>query len=926
MVKATGNRFGARPLAVILSLGLLALLAFAAGPAAAAEPEGARIKSYEATITSSQAGGHPDLSIDFEVGTRIDPLLDDPCACNDIKNARVEFPAGFIGNPHAVAECSAQQFLVDRCPVDSQVGLAKPDVLLADGCCAIPGWAPVYNLVPEPGQAGLLGFKGYYFNFPIFTVLSARTGGEGPHGSDYGLNAEVRGITRLFGLVRFKQIIWGVPASPVHDEWRFQKGGGFPSGTPTASNLSERPYLSMPTSCLGPLKSTLVSIAYDHGVHEREADWPETTGCDQLGFNPSLAANPSTVQADTPSGLDVKLKVPQKESPVTPSDSEIRAVKVTMPEGFSVNPSAADGKSSCSDAEANFKSQDAARCPEFSKVGTLSLDSWALPEPIAGGIYLGEPKPGDRYRLIITADGFGTHVKLPGSAHPDPRTGQLTVVFENLPQAPLTEFDMHFFGSERGLLATPERCGTYPVQSEFVPWAGNLPNQYSTQFFTIDSGPGGSPCPGAARPFSPGFRAVGASNGAGSHSPLSIYLTRADGDQNLDTISVKTPPGFTATLKGVPYCPVATLAATADPSHSGRDEQAAPLCPSASQVGVSSAGAGAGSRPYYAPGKVYLAGPYKGAPLSLAVVTPAVSGPYDLGNVVNRVALRVNPVTAQVTAVSDPLPQILEGIPLRLRSVLIDLDRKGFALNPTSCRPFGVEGLLTGTEGATGTGSTHFQAANCDALDFSPKLTTTLRGATKRTGYPALKAVLTQKAGESNIRRAVVSLPHSEFLEQSHIGTICTRVQFAADACPAASVYGRARVVTPILDQPLEGPVYLRSSNHPLPDLVAALKGPASQPIEIELSGRIDTDKTGGIRTTFDAVPDAPVSRFVLEMKGGKKGLLVNSDNLCRRKHFVNAKILGQSGARANQKPLLKAPCGGKRGKRAKRAAKGGER
>jgi len=914
-------------LTVLLSLGLLALLALSATEsAAAAEPEGARIKAYEATITSSQAGGHPDLSVDFEVGTRIDPLLDNPCACNDIKHARVEFPAGFIGNPHAVAECTAEQFLVDRCPVDSQVGLAMPKVLLADGCCAFPGWAPVYNLVPEPGQAGLLGFKGYLFNFPIFTVLSARTGGEGPTGSDYGLNAEVKGITRFFGLVSFKQIIWGVPASPVHDEWRFQKGGGIPSGTPTASNLPEKPYLSMPTSCLGPLKSTLVSIAYDHGVHEAQADWPETTGCDQLGFNPSLAANPSTAQADTPSGLDVNLKVPQKESPATPSDSEIRAVKVTMPEGFSVNPGAADGKTSCSDAEANFKSQDAAHCPEFSKVGTLLLDSWALPEPIPGGIYLGEPKPGNRYRLIITADGFGTHVKLPGSAHPDPQTGQLTVTFENLPQAPLTEFDMHFFGSERGLLATPERCGTYAVQSEFVPWAGNLPNQYSKQFFTIDSGPGGGPCPGAARPFSPGFRAVGATNGAGAHSPLSIYLTRPDGDQNLDTIAVKTPPGFTATLKDVPYCPDAALAATAAASHTGRDEQAAALCPAGSQVGVSSAGAGAGSRPYYAPGKVYLAGPYKGAPLSLAVVTPAVSGPYDLGNVVNRVALNVNPVTAQVTAVSDPLPQILDGIPLRLRSVLIDLNREHFTLNPTSCQPFQVEGLLTGTEGATGTGATHFQTANCDALAFAPKLTTTLRGATKRTGYPSLKAVLTQDPGESNIRRAVVSLPHSEFLEQSHIGTICTRVQFAADACPAASVYGRARVLTPILDHPLEGPVYLRSSSHNLPDLVAALKGPAWQPIEIELSGRIDTDKAGGIRTSFDTVPDAPVSRFVLEMKGGKKGLLVNSENLCARKHFVNAKILGQSGARANQKPLLKAPCGGQSGKRAKRVAKGGER
>jgi hypothetical protein len=918
VVRAGSNWYGT--LGVLLGLALLALLALGPGSASAAEPEGARIKQYEATISSSQAGSHPDLSIDFEVGSRVDPYLPGTCNCNDIKTARVEFPAGFIGNPHSVAECTTEQFVIDRCPVDSQVGIARPDVLLADGCCAATGWTPVYNLVPQPGQAGLLGFKGYIFNFPIYTALNARTGG------DYGLNAEVIGITRFFGLVRFHQIIWGVPASPAHDEWRFKKGGGFPSGNPTSSNLPEKPYLSMPTSCVGPQHSTLVSIAYDRGVHEAQDNWPETTGCDQLGFNPSLAAKPSTAEADAPSGLDVDLKVPQKESPVTPSDSEIRKVTVTMPKGFSVNPSAADGKTSCSDAEARFGTVEEAQCPEFSKVGTLSIDSWALPEPIPGGIYLGEPKPGNRYRLIITGDGFGTHVKLPGSVHADPQTGQLTVTFDSLPQSPLTEFKMHFFGSERGLLATPERCGTYPVESEFEPWAGNLPNQYSTQFFKIESGPGGAPCPGLQRPFSPDFRAVGETNGAGSHSPFSIYLSRNDGDQNLDTITVKTPPGFTATLKGVPYCPDATLAAIASAAHTGRDEQASPLCPAASQIGTSSAGAGAGSRPYYAAGKVYLAGPYKGAPVSLAVVTTAVSGPYDLGNVVNRVALNVNPVTAQVTAVSDPLPQILEGIPLRVRSVLINLDRKDFTLNPTSCNPFQVEGMLAGTEGASADRSTHFQAANCDALGFSPKLTTTLRGATKRTGHPALKAVLTQKSGESNIRSAVVSLPHSEFLDQGHIGTICTRVQFAADNCPAASVYGRARVVTPILDQPLEGPVYLRSSSHNLPDLVAALKGPASQPIEIELSGRIDTDKAGGIRTSFEAVPDAPVSKFVLEMKGGRKGLLVNSDNLCRRKHFANAKFLGQSGARSNQKPLLKAPCGGKSGKRAKRAAKGGER
>jgi len=550
--------------------------------------------------------------------------------------------------------------------------------------------------------------------------------------------------------------------------------------------------------------------------------------------------------------------------------------------------------------------------------------SSALPDAIPGGIYIGEPQPGNRYRIFITADGFATHVKLAGSVHPDPKTGQLSVTFEDLPQSPLTQFDMHFFGSERGLLATPTKCGTYAVNSTFVPWASELPNQTSTQFFSISSGPGGSPCPGAQRPFGPSFNASGASNAAGGHSPFAVQLGRPDGDQNLEAIQINTPPGFTATLKGVAKCSESTLREIENPSWSGLAEQAAPKCPVGSQVGVSSAGAGAGSRPFYAPGKVYPGGQYKGAPLSFAVVTPAVSGPYDLGNVVNRVAVNVDPTTAAVTATSDPLPQIIEGIPLRLRSVLINLDRKDFTLNPTSCNPFNVDGLLSGTEGAKANRSTHFQVANCDTLDYEPKLRTVVKGPVKRGGYPALTATLTQnRSGEANTAKAVVTLPHSEILAQEHIRTICTRVQFAADNCPAASIYGKARAITPLLDEPVEGPVYLRSSSNPLPDLVAALKGPASMPIEVDLVGKIDSPNES-IRTTFAAIPDTPVSKFVLEMQGGKKGLLVNSANICRNVKRVDARLTGQNGASANQRPTLEAPCGKarKRAAKKKRAAK----
>jgi hypothetical protein len=905
--------------ALLVSL-LVAGSAVAASVVPSSPPYGAPIEKFSVLPTNAQAGGHADTTIEFELGTRYTKYAqEEESQSNTVKNVLVKMPEGFIANPHAVAECTAGQFALDECPADAQVGIVYAVVTLAGGYTPeFP--APLYNLVPQPGQAGLLAFKAYIFGYPIYTVIHPRTE------NDYGLTAEVNSISTTFSVHYFKQILWGVPASPIHDADRFKEGGAIPEYGPVSSNLPEKPFLSNPSTCTGSPFSELVSQAYDHVEYTERTPWPVSSGCDQLNFNPSQAAKPSTEAADSASGLDTLLHVPQNESPATPSDSEIKGVITKLPAGFSINSSSADGKVSCTFAESRYGTAEEGQCPEQSKIGTVTLDSLALPTPIRGGIYIGEPLPGDRYRLFLTADGYGTHVKLKADVFPDPVTGQLTTVFQNLPQSPYDEFDLHFFGSERGLLATPTRCGTYAVETEFEPWATGLANQVSTQFFSITSGPGGSPCPGASRPFSPGFRAVGAGSGGGAHSPFSLYITRGDGEQTLNTIGVKTPPGFSATLKGIPYCSDAAIRETEAESWTGEDERHGSKCPSSSQVGVAWAAAGAGAKPFNAAGKVYLSGPYKGAPLSFTVVTPAVAGPYDLGNVVNRVAIKVDPITAQVTASSDPLPQILAGIPLRLRSVLINLNRENFTLNPTNCDPFQVNGALSGSEGGSTSPSGLFQVANCDGLGFEPKLKTVLKGGTKRTAHPALTATLTQDPnGESNISRAVVTLPKSEFLDQSHIGTVCTRVQFGANQCPAASIYGHATATTPLLDQPLSGPVYLRSSNHTLPDLVAALKGPASQPIEIDLDGRIDS-KGGGIRASFETVPDQPVSKFVLSMQGGKKGLLQNSLNICKGTHMTKVRMVGQNGAVINPNTPLQAKCGSSaRKKRAKRATgKGG--
>jgi hypothetical protein len=865
------------------------------------------IHSFSATPTATQAGGHPDLNLDFETDFHGGPQLapGNNCECNDTKNLDIHLPTGFIGNPHATPQCTAADFARETCPADSQIGTAGAVV---PGVFSIPNNIPLDNLVPKPGQAGLIALQLPVIGAPIYVVLNARTG------SDYGLDTDIEGITHFFGFAKFEITIWGVPANPSHDALRraAEGGRGVPSGSP------ETPFLQNPTTCGTSLSSGLDILAYNGESASAESPWPEMIGCDQLGFNPSNFVQPTTTETDSPSGVALEINVPQDESPSVPSASEIRGTTVTLPPGFVLSPNASDGKTSCTNAEASFGTLNEAHCPEFAKIGTVEIDSPSLPAPLPGYLYIGEPRSGERYRFIITADGFSVHVKLLGASFPDPQTGQQVVSFQNLPQFPFSAFKLHFFGSERGILETPTQCGTYPVKTTFTPWDAALPEQTSTQFFSLDSGPGGTPCPGPTRPFDPSFQAGSVNNTAGSHTPFSIDLTRSDGDQNLTGLSVSTPPGLLATLKGIPYCPDASIAAAAQPSYSGLAEQQSPSCSSASQIGTAIAGAGSGTHPVYFQGEVYLAGPYKGAPLSLAVITPALSGPYDLGNVVVRAALHVNPETIQITAVSDPLPQILQGIPLRYREVLIELNRPNFTLNPTNCDLSSVSTTVTGDQGAQANLSSPFQPANCATLPFAPNLALKLSGATRRAGHPAVSATVTYpKAPYANIAKAQVSLPHSEFLDQAHIGTVCTRPQLAAEQCPAASVYGHAQVETPLLEKPLEGPVYLGTGyGTKLPELIADLNGQ----IHVILRGKVTTDSAGGIRSTFEAVPDAPVSKFTLSLDGGKKGLLENSENLCAKPQRVTADFTGQNGKADDYRTLISNSCRSKGKSKRKKA------
>jgi hypothetical protein len=873
------------------------------------------ITAYEVSTSTTQAGGHPDVYTLVGVENRFQSTSSPRCNCQDAKNITIHLPTGVIGDPHATPRCTDADFSTGACSPDSQVGLASAGLSFqapGEGGATLGNMA-VYNLIPHPGQAGLLGIYVSIVNAPLYIVIDSRTE------SDYGLDAKITNITHILPLSYAETELWGVPADPSHTEDR-HPGGCDPSAVdPTrpcypgiSSNSPLKPFIDNPTTCGVPLTARVDVLSYDGSEDHASAPYPPTTGCDQLSFNPSLFGQPTESETDAASGIDIDLKVPDVDSPAVPSPSEIKATSVTLPEGFSINPNAADGKVACTDEQARFGSREAAQCPEHAKVGTLSIESSALPGPLPGFIYLGEPKPGERFRLILVADGFNLHIKLPGTAVPDPQTGRLTVSFRDLPQTPFSRFNMHFFGSERALNATPIRCGTYGITSTFAPWDGLLAEQTSSQFFSLTSGPNGKPCPTGARPFDPGFRAGVTDKTAGSHPSFILELKREDGDQYLRSLEVSTPPGFSASLAGVSYCSEAAIAATADPNHNGIAERDQAICPASSKIGTGSTGVGAGTHQVYFPSRVYLAGPYKGAPLSMVVVTPSLTGPYDLNNVVVRAALFVDSTDAHVTAIADQLPLIHEGVPLRIRTVLINLDRPKFALNPTNCRPLSIGAKVGGAEDALLSLSRHFQVANCATLPFSPKLSFSLRGGTKRGGNPALSTVLAANPGDSNIARVVVTLPPSEQLDNAHIGNVCTRVRFAEDNCPATSEIGSATAQTPLLDKPLNGKVYLRSSSNPLPDMVVALRGQ----IDFNLVGRIDSSKNLGLRTTFEAVPDVPVGKFSLSLKGGSKGLLINNRDICANKPKAKIHFKAQNGKTAGARVPLNPPCGNQRHKR----------
>jgi len=859
--------------------GLLVLGIFCAGPASAAEEfDKYALESVSAQLSTNQAGAHADLTTSFELTEQ----GGEPYART--RDIFVSLPPGVIGNPQKFPRCSVAQLgnlpEDSECPQDAQVGVAE--ISLAEIGTFVE---PVYNMYSPGGDVvARLGL----FAGPYRSLINVRVDPE-----DYSLVAAVEGAPSAARLLSAKTTLWGVPADESHDDLRLTPAEAQKHETPVGgrpSNQPEVPFLSNPTDCTLARWITVTAVSYQlpSKPSTMSAPFPQISGCAKLTFNPTFTAIPTNPEAAAPTGLDATLRIPQNEAPDDLATSTLKGAAVTLPAGLSINPAAADGLEACSSEQVGFGTTRTSACPAAAKIGSVEMEVPALEDTLEGAVYQRTPEAGHLFRFWLVADEQGVHLKLPAEIQANPLTGQLTTVFSGIPslggnpQVPFEELRLHVFGGPRAPLATPPSCGTYQTHFEFSPWSGKPPATGTTAMeIASGCGKGG---------FAPKLQAGTVSLRAGAYSPFVMTLTRQDGEANPSSLEVHLPQGLLAKLGGVPLCPESAAAQAA--------------CPAESRVGSLAAATGVGPAPLWVPqpGKsptaIYLAGPYKGAPYSLIARVPAQAGPFDLGTVVNRSGIYVDPESVRATIKSDPLPQILEGVPLTYRALHVDVDRKNFTLNPTDCGAKAIKATVSASNGQRATPSDAFQATNCAKLAYKPQLKLRLEGSTKRTGHPAVRAVLTQGRGQTNTAKAAVVLPSSQFIDQFRIGNPCTRPQFEADKCPKKALLGHATAITPLLDKPLKGPVWFRSNGgaRELPDIVADLRGP----IRVTVVGYVDSVTKKGseisrIRTRF-RVPDAPVTKFTMSLFGGRRGLLVNSENLCRTDRRAKVELAAQNG------------------------------
>jgi hypothetical protein len=889
----------------------------------------------------TRAGSHPyQLTTTFDLDQTGDPTH--PPALP--RNLHFRLPPGQIGNTTAVPQCSALDFATvakggneNLCPADTAIGVAAVtlDEPVTLGLVTYP--VPLFNLTPAVGEPARFGFT--VANSPVILDTSVRSGA----GEDYGVNVNVSNITQLVNFLGSTVTFWGVPGDPSHDHsrgWNCLVGGHWAESgrqLPCEPQKQLKPpaFLTQPTNCEAPFVTAVEGESWTDPAHPVASSFSPfsyslgnasgllgLTGCNKLAFSPAIAAKPSTDSASSPSGLEFDLNFDDEgltNNAAGLAQSQLKDTSVTLPEGFTINPSAGVGLGGCSPAQyasESVESPPGAGCPNDSKLGTVEVKTPLLEQTIEGSIFIAQPYEnpfGSLVALYVVAKNpeTGILIKLAGKVTPNPITGQLVTTFENNPQLPFDHFSFKFREGQQAPLVSPPTCGAYATQATLTPWSDPLAALTDSSAFTITKGAEGGSCPSdGAPPFNPKIEAGTQNNNAGTFSPFYLHLTRTDAEQEISRFSTNLPPGLTGDLSGIPFCSDATIASAR--TKSGAQEEAEPSCPAASQIGHTLVGTGVGAVLAYVPGKIYLAGAFGGDPLSIVSVTSAVVGPFDLGTVVIRFGLRIDPYTAQVSvdpSASEPIPTILDGIVTHVRDIRVYIERPGnapFTLNPTSCAPTSIGSTLTSSLGASSTIASPFQAASCANLKFAPKFAVSTSGKTSKAKGASLKVKLTYPQGPAgtyaNIARVKVDLPKQLPSQLKTLQKACTAKQFELNPanCPKESMVGKAKAVTPLIPVPLEGPaIFVSHGNEAFPSLIMVLKGAPPYDITIDLVGTTFISKAGITSSTFKTVPDQPIGSFELTLPQGKFSALAANGNLCTVKGGLKmpTEFLAQNGA-----------------------------
>lgn len=906
---------------ITIIAGLAALAASVSSASAAEQPE-YRLNSVGASLSTTQAGAHPDFLTVLEMngaGAALEP--------HSTRDITIELPAGLLANATAIPMCSLQKFVntdveeksnAAGCPQDSQVGITHIGLYERSGLVA-DYLEPVYNLQPNYGEPVRLGFIALKYPVLIDTELQP----------DYSVTAKVRGASAEAVLVHSFTTLWGDPASEAHDSERLtpyeavHDNGQIETSTGTRkSGLTPVPYMLNPTNCDSPLSVRMAALSYAFPEDQSEgiASLGSLAGCSLLSFEPAMQVQPTAVDASTGSGLDVNLTMPQEalEHSNLLAQAELKRTQVTLPEGVTLNPSeAAGGLGVCTEAQyaaETASSGPAEGCPQSSKIGTVTAKTPLLNETAEGSLYLGQPHANPFKSLVaiyavLKIPDRGVVVKLPGDVEPNPVTGQLVTTFDQTPQLPTSSFHLHFREGARAPLVTPPACGSYASSVTFDSWAGQAVTIHPS--FDISGGVNGGSCPpGGLPPFAPSMVAGMQSNNAGSYSPLYMRIARSDGEQEITGLSAQLPPGLTGKLTGIPFCSEADIARARQ--QSGAEAESAPACPASSQIGRTVAEAGVGSVLAQTPGWLYLAGPFEGAPFSVVDITSAKVGPFDLGTVVVHLPLRIDPHSAQVSIPAGPadqIPHIIDGIMVHLRAIRIYIDRRDFTINPTSCAPLSLNATVYGAgqdftsadDDVPSTVSDRFQTADCANLGFSPALeASTARKASRKNGaslHVKLNYPKDAFGKDANVAKVKVELPKQLPSRLSTLQQACTDSTFDSNpaACPAASRVGTATAITPILPVPLTGPAYFVShGGKQFPELIVVLQGYG---MTVDLAGETFISKAGITSSTFATVPDVPAEGFELSLPQGANSALAANGDLCAAKLRMPTVFTGQNGA-----------------------------